>query len=152
MKYLSKQKNTCINMEHSLVTKAQRFDFNACFPCYCKRLHCTDKLIWLGKSSYFQTNWQKCLQPACTLLCLKAWVFHLKTWEFDNWIPTGHNYCLVPGAPLHLLAAVWSQPWRPAGARDREALQDGRGQVQRVRQGVDQEVCHVILGRRQYWC
>ena len=63
MKYLSKQKNTCINMEHSLVTKAQRFDFNACFPCYCKRLHCTDKLIWLGKSSHFQTHWQKFPPP-----------------------------------------------------------------------------------------
>ena len=40
------------------------FDFIACFQCFCRLLHITDKLIWLGKSSHFQTNWQKFRQPA----------------------------------------------------------------------------------------
>ena len=39
------------------------FDFIACFPCFCRLLHFTDKLIWFGKSSHFQTNWQKFSQP-----------------------------------------------------------------------------------------
>ena len=47
------------------------FDFNSCFPCYCKWLHITDKLIWLGKSSHFQTHRQKLWQPGCdNFLCL----------------------------------------------------------------------------------
>ena len=39
------------------------FDFIACFPSFCRLLHFTDKLIWFGKSSHFQTNWQKFRQP-----------------------------------------------------------------------------------------
>ena len=39
------------------------FDFNACFPCYSKWVHIADKLIWLGKSSHFQTHWQKLPPP-----------------------------------------------------------------------------------------
>ena len=39
------------------------FDFIACFPCFCRLLHFTDKLIWFGKLSHFQTNWQKFRQP-----------------------------------------------------------------------------------------
>ena len=50
MKYSSKQKNTCMNLKNSLVI-VTNIDFNSCFPCYCKWLHITDKLIWLGKSS-----------------------------------------------------------------------------------------------------
>ena len=42
------------------------FDFIACFPSFCRLLHFTDKLIWFGKSSHFQNNWQKFRQPALT--------------------------------------------------------------------------------------
>ena len=52
------------------------------------------------------------------------------------------NY-LSLGAAVDMFIIVWSKPRRPTGARDRAALQDRRGQVQRVRPGVDSEVRHV---------
>ena len=51
------------------------FDFIACFPCFCKLLHFTDKLIWFGKSSHFQTNWQKFRQPAPNMFwIMESWM------------------------------------------------------------------------------
>ena len=48
------------------------FDFNACFPCYSKWLHVADKLIWLGKSSHFQTHWQKISTPCRGVHCVRT--------------------------------------------------------------------------------
>ena len=48
------------------------FDFISCFPCYCKWLHITDKLIWLGKSSHFQTHRQKLWQPDMDMLIVNS--------------------------------------------------------------------------------
>jgi len=47
------------------------------------------------------------------------------------------------GAVVNMFIIVRPQPWRPAGPRDCEVVQDWRVQVQWVRQGVDQEVRHV---------
>lgn len=46
------------------------------------------------------------------------------------------------GAALHLLAADGSEPGRPAGARDRPALQDGPAQVRGNGPQLDPEVRH----------
>ena len=59
------------------------FDFIACFPCFCRLLHFTDKLIWFGKSSHFQTNWQKFRQPGFSsnpamLQCSSDWPLHIR--------------------------------------------------------------------------
>ena len=56
------------------------FDFNSCFPCYCKWLHITDKLIWLGKSSHFQTHWQKFPTPGSTRSCSTNRNFRILCW------------------------------------------------------------------------
>ena len=53
--------------------------------------------------------------------------------------------CFFAGAAVDLLAVVRPQPGRPSRARDREALQDRHQQVQRLRKGVDEKICHVIL-------
>jgi len=49
----------------------------------------------------------------------------------------------IKGAVVNMFIIVRPQPWRPAGPRDCEVVQDWRVQVQWVRQGVDQEVRHV---------
>ena len=58
-------------------------------------------------------------------------------------ILTVFDIVTVTGAVVNMFIIVRPQPWRPACSRDCPAVQDWRVQVQRVRQGVDQEVRHV---------
>ena len=55
------------------------FDFFACFPCFCRLLHFTDKLIWFGKSPHFQTNWQKFRQPVSASAAVSWWRLIIST-------------------------------------------------------------------------
>jgi len=50
----------------------------------------------------------------------------------------------LKGVAVHLLAAVRPESRRSSRTRDCQALQDGYQQVQRLRQGVDTEIRHVI--------
>lgn len=52
-------------------------------------------------------------------------------------------HCLK-GVAVHLLAVVRPESRRSPGTRDCQALQDGYQQVQRLREGVDTEIRHVI--------
>ena len=54
------------------------------------------------------------------------------------------NFYLISGVIVYLFLVVRPQPRRPPRARDRQAVQDRLDKVQRVCQGVDEEVRHVI--------
>ena len=69
------------------------FDFNACFPCYSKWLHIADKLIWLGKSSHFQTHWQKFPPPGraqdgVCCVAISAWKSSIRRFVIKEKAPT----------------------------------------------------------------